>query len=95
MRIKEFWEMKKTRYEIWNEWRKTNKNGKWHQILVLLGIRKSFSFEVLTPMKMVMNMLENLMNEMGDHYESSRDSKKVSRAVRNSRRGDKGLVSKR
>ncbi len=36
----------KTRFKRWNEWRKSNMNSKIHQLLVLLGIRKSPTFEL-------------------------------------------------
>ena len=39
------------RYEIWKDWSRNNTNSKLHKILVLLGLRKSFSFEMYIPFR--------------------------------------------
>ena len=39
--------MNKSHYEKWKKWRKNNTNSKFHQLLVLLKLRRSLTLESL------------------------------------------------
>lgn len=34
------------RFRQWNEWRKCSANSKWYKLLVLIGLRRSPTFEM-------------------------------------------------
>lgn len=37
----------KSRYERWNKWRKRNLNGSIYKVLVLIGLQRSPTFELM------------------------------------------------
>lgn len=54
----------KARLELWNVWRETDCTGRVNQLLVLLGIRRSITFEMVAPMKLFARKLNASIAEL-------------------------------
>ena len=61
----------KTHVQRWNKWRKSNRNGRIYQTLVLLGIYKSQTFMLTLTAEEEQAFYQGLLDALNQHDERS------------------------
>lgn len=54
----------KCRIKLWNYWRKTNYSSSFYKFLVLIGLKRSMSFEIVAPLKLLSDSIQEAIKEM-------------------------------